>query len=393
MKLGLLTTSFPREPGDAAGHFVLGFARALAVRGHHVTVLAPEPAEPRPLPRFDGVELRWVPYLRPRRLQRTFYGAGVPDNLRRDPRAALGLAPFTASLWRAARAQVGGWDGVVSHWAVPCALVAGALPRRPRHLAVLHSADVFALEKLPGGKMLAARVARTSDSLLFVSRALRSRFLARLPQGMRLEVSARAHVSPMGIDPGPAPLSARDRARLRAALGLDELPVVLSMGRLVPIKGVERLVEAARRQPEVTVVIAGDGLERRRLEAQAQGMPNVRFVGHLQGPAKHHWLHAADAFALPSRDLPGGRTEGTPTAMLEAMDAGLPVLASPVGGIPDVLRDGQEGVLVGEGPGTWEVALGRVARGDLNGMAARARRRAREFWWQAVAPGVEELLG
>src|SRR5687768_12606658 len=98
MRVGLLTTSFPRFEGGIAGQFVLGFARALAARGHELSVLAPEPHERLTLPTWPGVRLRWLGYLRPRTLQRTFYGAGVPDNLRRDPRAWLGLLPFSAAL-------------------------------------------------------------------------------------------------------------------------------------------------------------------------------------------------------------------------------------------------------------------------------------------------------
>ena len=103
MRIGLMTTSFPRVEGDAAGSFVLGFARALAARGHALSVLAPEPPERMPKPQFDDIDLTWLPYLLPRAWQRTFYGAGVPDNLRRDPRAWLGPLPFTTQLYRHAR--------------------------------------------------------------------------------------------------------------------------------------------------------------------------------------------------------------------------------------------------------------------------------------------------
>ena len=92
MRIALLTTSFPRFDGDVPGLFVLGFARALAERNHRVEVFAPEPSEELAPPAWPGVEVRWLPYMRPRRLARTFYGAGVPDNLSRDPAAWLGLA-------------------------------------------------------------------------------------------------------------------------------------------------------------------------------------------------------------------------------------------------------------------------------------------------------------
>src|SRR5687767_972145 len=124
----MLTTSFPRGDGDVAGAFVLGFAQALAARGHAIEVLAPEPAERGARePAWEGVEVKWVPYVRPRAWARTFYGAGAPENVARDPRAWIGVATWPVALARAAREAVGGWDAIVSHWALPGAIVAGAL--------------------------------------------------------------------------------------------------------------------------------------------------------------------------------------------------------------------------------------------------------------------------
>jgi hypothetical protein len=174
LRIGLLTTSFPRHEGDVPGVFVLGFARALVACGHQLRVLAPEPDVPQPLPRFDGIDLRWLRYLPRQAWQRSFYGAGVLDNLRTTPLAALGLLPFMGALLRATRALAHEVDALVSHWALPSALVAGSVagsarPKLP-HLAVLHSADVFVLELLPGASLWAARIAAGADALLFSSR-------------------------------------------------------------------------------------------------------------------------------------------------------------------------------------------------------------------------------
>jgi len=259
VKIGLLTTSFPRAEHDAAGDFVLGFARALVARGHQLEVLAPEPHEAdyqRP-PRPAGIVVEWVPYLPARRLQRTFYGAGVLDNLRREPLSALGLAPFVASLARAAYLRAPRWDAVISHWALPCALIAGELPGTRPHLAVLHSADVFVLERLPSARLrrlLATRITRRARALLFSSRDLRRRFLALLDPLLRAEQSARAHVCPMGIEAAlPMPGS---RAQLRSELALDRF-TVLSLSRLIPLKGLEHAIDAVAGLPEVELVIAG----------------------------------------------------------------------------------------------------------------------------------------
>ncbi len=394
-----MTTSFPRRAGDVPGQFVLGFARALTARGHTLEVLAPEPAEPITPPRFSGVELCWVPYLKPRALEQTFYGAGVLDNLARAPWSALGLLPFVLALTRAARARAARWDAVVSHWALPCALVAGALPwlgfaarKRLPHLAVLHSADVFVLERLPMKRELALHIAAGADQLLFVSRDLRARFLALLPALERAEVGARAHVCAMGIE--PANETPEERTRLRERLNVSGL-CVLSMGRLIVLKGVEHAIDALAEHPRATLIVAGAGPARAALEVRARRYgPRVRFVGQLEGADKRAWLGAADAFVLPSIVLPNGRSEGMPSVLLEAMEHGLPVIASDVGGVRDVVRNGENGFLV---PSASPSAIAR-AFASLEGealraqLAAGARELAQLYHWDALGPHLEALL-
>jgi glycosyltransferase involved in cell wall biosynthesis len=401
VRVGLLTTSFPRRAGDVPGQFVLGFAQALAAAGHTLSVLAPEPAEALPPARFAAIDLHWVRYLKPRALERTFYGAGVLDNLTHAPWTALGLAPFVLALFRAAHRESTRWDAVVSHWALPCALVADALPARRgrgarsaplRHLAVLHSADVFLLERLPYAGEIARRIATGADQLLFVSRDLRARFLALLAPLLRGEVASRAHVCAMGIDPAPSPRPVR--AALRQRLDLSGL-CVLSMGRLISLKGVAHAIDALATQPETTLIIAGDGPMQAELRARARPFgARVRFVGELAGSAKTDWLSAVDAFVLPSIVLANGRSEGMPSVLLEAMEHGLPVIASDVGGVRDVVRPDENGFLL---PPADAHAIAR-ALSSLQDEALRARlgagaqALAAAYHWPALAPQLSALV-
>lgn len=347
MRIGLLTTSFPRTPEDGAGRFVLEFARALIRARHQVEVLAPEDARLEPTLTEPDLCVSPVPYLRPRGLQRTFYGAGVPDNLARDPRAWLGPVPFTLSLLLRARAASSQWDAIVSHWALPCALVGARVARGRPHLAVLHSADVHALGLLPMRSRLATAIARGADGLWFVAHAHRERFLAWLPQGERASARSRSWVSAMGIEPpdarGLLP-SAREAARAR--LGLDRFSV-LALGRLVPIKGLDIALRACAGR-DVTLLVAGAGPKADHLRELARRLGvDARFFGHVAGDTKEALLTAADALVAPSRVLAGGRSEGVPVALLEAMARGLPIVASAVGGIVELLpADGSAGLLV-----------------------------------------------
>jgi glycosyltransferase involved in cell wall biosynthesis len=395
MRIGVLTTSYPRFEGDPAGVFVRGFARALAARGHSLDVLAPEPAEPtrHGPPRDAGVAISFIPYLRPRAWQRTFYGAGVPDNVKHDPRSWLGLAPFCVSVARATRARMRGWDAVVSHWALPSAIVAGPLRGGRPHLAVLHSADVHLMERLPGRRRLACAVERGASSMWFSSEALRAGFLTMLPGDRREDVASRTCVSAMGIEPPPAPRESRQSVRRELDLrGFT----VLTMSRLVAIKGLDVAIDALAGTAGMELVIAGEGPERARLAHRAQRRrAPVRFVGALRGEEKARWLRAADAFAMPSRPLSSGRTEGAPTSLLEAMASGLPVVASDTGGIGELVTHARSGLLVApEAPEPLRGALERLAadRWLRHRLGRSGRAVAQRYRWSALAPRFEELL-
>ena len=391
MRIGFVTTSFPAQEGDASGSFVLGMARSLAARGHEIDVVAPDTASGDvERDAAKGVRAHFVRYAWPRSWQRTFHAAGAPDNLRSSARAWLGLASAPTALWLKARALAPRWDALVSHWALPSALVAGLVRGERPHLAVMHSADVWLLEHVPARELLARRVLEGATSLRFVSEGLRHRFEACLPRRMDRDVLARhTEVAPMGFDA----LTLPPREEARATLGLGERSTLLTLSRLVPIKGVEHVVEAARRLPDVTLVVAGDGPDKTRLRESAS--ENVRFVGHVTGSEKARLLAAADALVVPSVELPSGRSEGAPVAVLEAMSACLPVIASRSGGLPELVRDGEDGVLVPpRDPDALGAAIVRVL-GDpyLRARFGRsARRRATRFAWPAQAEHLEALL-
>ena len=151
----------------------------------------------------------------------------------------------------------------------------------------------------------------------------------------------------------------RDAAR--AALGLDpDQPVVLTVGRLNVMKGHTHLLDAVpgllRRCPDLAVVVIGSGHLEEQLRAQAAALgvtDAVRLVGHRSDA--RGLLDAADVFVLPSR------MEGMPLALLEAMDAGLPVVATRVIGSEEVVDEGRTGLLVRpRDAAALEGALGRL---------------------------------
>lgn len=219
-----------------------------------------------------------------------------------------------------------------------------------------------------------------------------SRASAReLERSLRLAPGA-VHVVPNGIRFVPG-----NRSRGRAALGLDAAtPLVLAVGNLYPVKGHIHLLEALRQlaavHPELQwrVAIAGRGEEEpvlRKFLAASTLSNRVTLLGYRADVPD--LLAASDIYAMPSL------SEGMPLALVEAMFAGTPIIASGVGGIPDVVEPGKEALLVPpEDPASLAAALAQLLGnpGLREALAGAALARARsEFDVGRMADAYERL--
>lgn len=176
------------------------------------------------------------------------------------------------------------------------------------------------------------------DSIIAVSSQIESKYKSE-------GVVSRVTCIRNGIDlDGKSILT--DRWRTRKELGVDpETCLIGTIGRLTPVKGLPYLLEAARmllrHGANVKVLVVGEGSIRSALMAQTRDLgisENVVFSGHREDT--NALLQALDIFALPSL------SEGIPMALLEAMAASRAVVASRVGGVPEIVEDGSEGFLV-----------------------------------------------
>lgn len=348
MKVGLVTTSFPRFDGDCSGSFLLTAARGIVEQGHTVRVLAPEPQRIVTAPRWPGIEVRWVPYARPRTLQRSFYGSGAPDNLRLRPASWLGAMGFTATLYRASKRELADCDALLSSWCIPSGWVASKLARGRPHLCICHATDIRWLSKMPGGRVVARRIATGATSMWFLSTALRDLFLETT--GVEPSI-VPSHVGPMPIE-RPQEL-AQSRTELRRRLGIDRF-TLLFLGRLVPVKGVAGLLDAIAAFPKpISVRIAGDGPERDELRALAKRLQiDASFEGWVAGERKEALFRACDAIVIPS-----GMQDGLPTVLFEARARDLPVIVTEIDAIPERMRRHPDVALV---PANDRAALGRA---------------------------------
>jgi glycosyltransferase involved in cell wall biosynthesis len=239
------------------------------------------------------------------------------------------------------------------HWIVPAGLVACAVAfvSRVPYAVTVHGADAYTLR---------GRLVR------LMKRIVLGRAAAVLPVSgdiaRTLRLAPTSPVLRMGVD----------TAAVRDAIGVRRVEpgLLLAIGRLADKKGIDVLLDAVAKVPDARLEVVGDGPERASLEAQTVSLgltDRVRFLGRQPRDGVVDALRRATAVVIPSKVGAGGDQEGTPVVLCEAMAAGVPVVASALGGLAECLVDGETGLLVPPGDvDALAQVLDRVVRGDVD---------------------------
>jgi teichuronic acid biosynthesis glycosyltransferase TuaC len=302
---------------------------------------------------------------------------GVPVAV---PLYLASLAPYRA-LIRAA-------DVILGTWAYPdgCAAILAARTFGKPCVVKVHGTDVNTIAKRPSVRAILRRVLPRADALVSVSAALSEEL-----EGLGVP-RAKIHLVRNGVDKGV--FAPHDKGEARRALGVAEsAKVVLFVGRLESGKGIAELLEAfprvRARVEDALLVVLGEGAWTARL-AKAAAESGGAIVAPGTRPLNEvaRWLAACDALTLPSW------MEGTPNVVLEALASGRPVVATNVGGIPDVLPAPEAGRLV---PPRDALALADALVETLEGVQGGAfpPERVAAFGpksWRESAEGLYEVL-
>lgn len=378
MRLLLFNHEFP-PVGGGGGHVTAHLAKEYAARGHEVLVLT---AAYRDLPRFetrDGYQIERVPCLR-----------ANPDVAQVHEMLTYSLSSTWVAMWRVRKFRP---DAVQVFFGIPSGLGAWLLKKFANipYVVFLGGRDVPRPNPDPPYyehlynilRPAILEIWRGASSVVACSDGLRDLALQTAPQ-------QPFDVIPDGID------LERFTPQLRG--GTAEGPVrFLSVGRLIPRKGFDTLIYAAallrsRVNTPFEIEIVGDGPERRTLESLAYDLDLasvVRFVGTVPYEALSKRYAAADVYVLASH------AEGMPLVVLEAMATALPIIATDVQGMDELVADGENGRRFSVGA---EVELARHME-ELLEDATRRRQmgeagamRVRKYAWPNVASAYLTLL-
>lgn len=293
---------------------------------------------------------------------------------------ALSAPLYAASLWPHVQKFAGKVDVLLGSWAYPDGVAAILLAKFLGVPAVvkLHGSDVNVVAKMFGPRQLLKLALPRASRVLTVSRPLGE-------EAIRLGVQRdRIAVVQNGVD--PELFCVREQERCRGLLGLpNETPIIVYVGRIERAKGVFELAEAFEKMSDrrARLYFVGEGGAGVELKLRCSGLKDrVQFAGGRPLNEIPLWMGAANALALASHN------EGTPNVILEAFACGRPVVATRVGGIPDLVTDGTLGALVDLGDVTaLSRALDAAVARELSDEDARAIAKvgARGGWAESAA--------
>jgi len=390
----ILTSSFPKNPDDTSARFIYEHSKIFLANDLDVTILSPGLESASNSEQWGNIKIRRFSYFLPKRFERLAYGSGILENIRHNPFLIILVPFFFLSFLASAIILSRRSHRICSHWALPSGLIGSAISKlyKKDHILILHSAGVHLLRRLPFKRSLAAFLVNNSSIMIAVSNHIKNLFIDIVPAGQQASLYRKIKVTPMGIDRSYY----SSFKKHKSDLSRKSLHTILYVGRLVEVKGIGTLIDAVSMLDNIKLLIAGTGPLKEALMMQAKKLSvDVTFLGQVSMPEKRLLLREADALVLPSVTLIGSRTESMPVTIMEALSMGTPVIATRVGGIPEIIENNYNGLLVPEKDAVaLKEAIFRIISDSV--LKRRIQINAIEsginYDWQNIGDQYEEIL-
>src|SRR3989338_3046173 len=343
-KVLVTTTTFPRWNDDSTPRFVYELSEKLAAK-YNVIVLAPHHKGALKKEKLGKVDVRRFAYFKPEPLQKLCYNGGIIPNMESSflAKIQMPLLIVTEFFFASKIIKKEKISLIHAHWILPQGLVGVFLKKlfKIPLIVTIHGSDLFPLKSNLFRK-LHKFVATNADFITVGSEATKNELIGRIPSS-----SGNVKVIPMGVDS-----SIFRKIKIKKPKKYSKNKILLFVGRLSDQKGLQYLIDTmpdiVKEETSAKLLIIGEGpykseLCKRMNENKVN--ENVEFLGSLSSSeiAKYH--NYADIFIFPSLSNKTG-TEALGLALMEAMSSGCAVIGTNVGGIPSLIKNGYNGILV-----------------------------------------------
>jgi len=343
-KVLVLSSTFPRWKDDTTPSFVFDLCKFLSAKNKMIA-LAPHYKGAQKHEIMDNVEIYRFKYFLENH-QKVAYDGGIIPNVRKSFLAKLQLPLFFMKEYSAAKKLVKKYKPQIlhAHWLIPQGIIAASLKKEFKipFIMTVHGSDLFPL-KNPIFRAMQKYVLKHCDMCTVNSYATYKEVVSRFP-----EAKEKLVIRSMGVDIKKFQKNAKRNNAYK------KKKIVLFVGRLNEQKGIQYLIKAIPRVkdkfPNIRLLIIGEGNFRYEMEHLVDYLDirdEVEFLGAMRHDDIIDYYKMADVFVLPSITSSIG-TEGFGLVLLEAMSAKTPVIGTNSGGIPYIIKNGQNGLLVKE---------------------------------------------
>lgn len=334
-KILITASTFPRWEGDTEPRFILDYAKSIQ-EYYDVTVMAPASQGAADQEVLEGVKVIRYHYFPIHRFETLCYPGAIVPRIKQKKARAL-LVPFLLfSMRRRLKKERKNYDLVHAHWLIPQGISQSGVKKIP-YILTGHGGDITSLNKWPIKNMKIKAMKRASH-ITVVSNKLKEYITSVYPND-------KTTVMAMGCDTN----SFTPQNRIDNYFGQGNKKVVLFVGRLAEVKGVEYLIEAMSNIDDAILVIVGKGELEDELKKKAEPYgEKIVFLGAKTHKELSTIVPSADVFVAPSVTASDGGKEGFGLVIIEAMASGVPVIASNSGGIPNTVINNVNGILTEE---------------------------------------------
>jgi glycosyltransferase involved in cell wall biosynthesis len=340
MNVLVLATTFPRWKDDSSSAFVYELSKRLRDKDIEIIVLAPHHEGAKFYEEMEGLKVYRFPYFYPLKYQRLCYNGGMLPNFKKSHMAKIQLPLLILInifyIFRLIKKEK--IDLIHAHWIIPSGFVCNivkSILRKPLIVSV-HGSDIVLIRN-PYFRPIGRHILKAIDTCTVNSTATRDLVLGVFRS------NKEPQIIPMGVDLNVF----KPFSRHTYGNNSEKSPTILTVGRLDKNKGFNYLIDAMpkliHKFPKLKLIIVGDGPEKNNLLNQIKNLhleQNVSLAGAVRNKDLPKFYNQADLFVLPSLK------EGLGVVLLEAMACGTPVIGSNVGGITDIIINGENGSFI-----------------------------------------------